>query len=90
MDSSRKLYKALGYRKMNLFKIWKFGKSTEARIKSRNIPGSAWGNGEGLILGGILIFDAHGQIRGAFEEKSAGQEFPFDQIKIVLDTIINE
>ena len=89
LDSKMKLYKALGLRKLNLFKALKIGKLTKKRILNRGIQGTFFTKGEGLILGGVIIFDSKGEIKYAFEEKSGGQELPIQRIKDALHDVIN-
>ena len=90
LDSKKKMYKALGNRKPNFFKVLLRMKQSLKRIKSqKHIEGTIFSPGEGITLGGILIFDEEGQIRYAFHEKSGGTEFPIDQIRAALNMLVD-
>ena len=54
------------------------------------MTGNIIGKGEGLILGGVIIFDSHGTIQYAFEESTSGNELPIDSIKQALQNVINK
>jgi len=81
-DESTTFYEALGRRKMavkswNPFKIWRGLKEVGKRIKEKNISGNM--KGEGLIQGGIIIFDKNGKARYAYREET-GFEVPVNDI----------
>ncbi|KAG7342958.1 AhpC/TSA antioxidant enzyme [Nitzschia inconspicua] len=90
LDKKMKLYKAMGKNFINPFKffynIWKNG--VRKRTADKGIEGSFIGKGEGLILGGVLIFDADGNICYAYQEKSAAEELPIEEFRCALNAII--
>ena len=91
LDAKKKLYKAMGDRKLNIFQHLWYGKETRERIERRGINATANSTlGEGFTLGGILIFDEEGKIRYAFNEQSGGEEFPFDQIRAGIQNLVGE
>mmetsp|Transcript_9213 Transcript_9213/g.12055 ORF Transcript_9213/g.12055 Transcript_9213/m.12055 type:complete len:80 (+) Transcript_9213:420-659(+) len=61
----------------NPFKIWRGLKEVGKRIKEKNISGNM--KGEGLIQGGIIIFDKNGKARYAYREET-GFEVPVNDI----------
>jgi hypothetical protein len=89
LDRKMKLYKAMGKNLVNPFKfLYKVNKEAKQRIASKGIEGSFIGKGEGLILGGVLVFDAQGTIQYAYQEKSGAEELPIDEFRLVLNDII--
>mmetsp|Transcript_88 Transcript_88/g.147 ORF Transcript_88/g.147 Transcript_88/m.147 type:complete len:233 (-) Transcript_88:250-948(-) len=60
-DSSMNIYKAMGNRKVgivpNPLKIAARYLAIRKRLKEKNIEGNIIGDGEGMVLGGVLIFD---------------------------------
>mmetsp|Transcript_2320 Transcript_2320/g.5031 ORF Transcript_2320/g.5031 Transcript_2320/m.5031 type:complete len:90 (-) Transcript_2320:226-495(-) len=75
-------YNALGLRKMsvkswNPFKIFRGLREVYKRLTKKNISGNM--KGEGLIQGGIIIFDRTGKARFAYREET-GFEVPINDI----------
>lgn len=75
-------YSALGSRKLSLstwnpFKLWRGMREVYKRLKVKKISGNL--KGEGLIQGGIIIFDKLGKARYAYREET-GSEIPIDDI----------
>ncbi|KAG7342959.1 AhpC/TSA antioxidant enzyme [Nitzschia inconspicua] len=92
LDKKMKLYKALGNNIANPFKFFYNIRKNGARkrIADRGIEGTFMGKGDGVILGGVLIFDAKGNIRYAFQENSTGEELPIEEFRCALNAIIAE
>lgn len=81
-DEPNAFYGALGRRKMsvkswNPIKIFKALRKLKKRLKKKNISGNL--TGEGLIQGGIIIFDRNGRPRYAYREET-GFEVPINDI----------
>lgn len=81
-DESQMFYNALGLRKMsvkswNPFKIFRGLREVYKRLTKKNISGNM--KGEGLIQGGIIIFDRTGKARFAYREET-GFEVPINDI----------
>lgn len=90
LDKQMKLYKAMGKRYVNPFKFFSnVNKFARTRIEEKGIPGTFVGKGEGLILGGVLIFDSSGNIRYAYRENSEAQELPMEEIRRALNEILD-
>ena len=75
-------YTALGLRKLkvttwNPFRIFKAIRDMGKRLKTKNISGNM--KGEGLVQGGIIIFDKNGKARYAYREET-GVEVPINDI----------
>jgi hypothetical protein len=84
-------YQALGSRKLtvstwNPFKIFRGIRNIYKRLGSKNISGNL--KGEGLVQGGIVIFDKLGA-RYAYREET-GMEVPTDDIIAVVRHIRSE
>ncbi|KAL3903302.1 MAG: hypothetical protein SGARI_005439, partial [Bacillariaceae sp.] len=81
LDKKMKVYKALnGLKRINPFKFLNHvRKGARERIANKGIEGTFVGKGEGLILGGVLIFDAKGNIQYAYQEKSGAEELPIEE-----------
>ena len=75
-------YAALGSRKLalkswNPIKILKGLRKVNRRLKKKNISGNL--KGEGLIQGGIILFDKNGKARYAYREET-GSEVPIQDV----------
>ena len=82
-------YTALGTRKLaikswNPFKIWKALRAVGKRLKRKNIKGNL--TGEGLVQGGIVIFDREGKARYAYREET-GVEVPVEDIVAAVRSV---
>ena len=58
-------------------------------IANKGIEGTFIGKGEGLILGGVIIFDAKGNIQYAYQEKSGAEELPIEEFRVALNAVID-
>jgi len=81
-DEKTMFYTALGLRKLkvttwNPFRIFKAIREMGKRLKAKNISGNM--TGEGLVQGGIIIFDKSGTARYAYREET-GFEVPINDI----------
>jgi len=85
-DTERLFYKALGDRSLlrqgffgsiNPIKIIREGRRMSARQEEKGVEGNL--AGEGLKLGGVMVFDRHGDIRYVHQEKT-GELFPVEII----------
>ena len=56
------------------------------RLSNKNIEGNYVG--EGMIQGGILLFDSSGELRFAYEEQ-IGNELPMDDLQAAVDAILS-
>lgn len=88
-DVERALYSAMGNRKIQLttwnpWRLWRGMKSLGKRLESKNIQGNL--KGEGLIQGGILVFDNSGSLRFAYEE-SIGEELVMEDILTAVKAV---
>lgn len=81
-DELKTFYTALGARKLaakswNPFRIFRGIRNVMKRLKEKKISGNM--TGEGLIQGGIIIFDKNGKARYAYREET-GFEVPINDI----------
>ena len=88
-DDELQIYKAQGNRKIKLrtfnpFSLWKGYKDMGRRIAAKNIEGNMVG--EGLIQGGILVFNKAGEIKYALEE-NVGRELELDDIRTAVNAV---
>jgi len=90
-DESKTFYNALGLRKMSLkpkswnpLKIYRGMRDMLKRLSDKNISGNMVG--EGLIQGGIIIFDRNGKARYAYREET-GFEVPINDVIAAVRTV---
>lgn len=88
-DESQTFYKALGSRKLKLgtwnpIKIFRGMRDVYKRLSKKNISGNY--KGEGLVQGGVIVFDAAGKARFAYREET-GSELPVDDIIAVVQEL---
>ena len=91
LDESNQVYEALGKRKIttlktwNPFRIYRGFKALKARLAEKS---DLHGNmkGEGLVQGGVIIFDKNGDPRAVYLEET-GSEPPIDDILAALKAI---
>lgn len=85
-DETQSFYKALGSRKLkitswNPIKIYRGIRDMNKRLSSKGISGNM--KGEGLVQGGVIIFDNSGTARFAYREET-GSEMPVEDIIAVV------
>ncbi len=92
-DPNLALYSALGDRRVgivpNPITIIKRYLEIRKRLKKKGIEGNIIGKGEGMVLGGIIVFDRKGNIRYACQEEFT-KELPVDHIRKALKLIVEE
>jgi hypothetical protein len=86
-DEKFALYSALGDRRVNIFQNPLKILSIKKRLKKKGIEGNIIGKGEGMILGGVIIFDREGRIRYAHQEKFT-RELPVDEIRSAIREVV--
>ncbi|KAK1742550.1 hypothetical protein QTG54_007115 [Skeletonema marinoi] len=91
-DESQTFYTALGTRKLaistwNPIKMFRGMRNMSKRLSKKNISGNY--KGEGIVQGGIIIFDAAGKARFAYREKT-GSEVPVEDIIAVVKELRKE
>lgn len=86
-------YKALGNRSLltsglfgswNPFNVFSEGKALGKRLEEKNITGNL--KGEGLKLGGVIVFDREGGIVWSHQEKT-GSQVPVDDLVAAVNGI---
>ena len=93
MDDSQQFYEALGSRKItslptwNPIKLWKGFRSMQSRLEGKNLTGNMIG--EGIIQGGIIIFDKNGEPYAVYQERT-GAAIPEEDILAALKALKNE
>lgn len=91
-DELTTFYNALGARKLaakswNPWKIFKGIRGVMKRLKEKDISGNM--TGEGLVQGGIIIFDKNGKARYAYREET-GFEVPINDIIAAVRDVKSE
>lgn len=92
LDEEKSFYTALGSRKMkvkswNPYKIFKGIREVTRRLRGKDISGNM--KGEGLLQGGIIIFDKDGRARYAYREET-GYEVPVDDVAAAAEAVRRE
>lgn len=67
----------LGLRTWNPIRLFRGFRTMSQRIKDKSIDGNLIG--EGLVQGGVVLFDRNGKARYAYKEET-GRELPLDDI----------
>ena len=95
LDLDLFLYKALGSNRLSVFRLLyslvfqrRKMKVLSNRHKGKDIDGNL--SGEGLLQGGVIIFDAHGRPRYAYAEKNSYQVVPINDLVAALNAIREE
>lgn len=92
-DKSYSFYQALGDRKVSInfvfnpLSLFTFVCEAYKRITSKGIQGNF--KGEGLVQGGVIIFDKEGKPRYAYEEET-GQDLPVKDILAAVNAVRRE
>lgn len=90
LDSKRALYSVMGDRRItNPFPLFLRYREIRSRLNKKSVKGNMIGAGEGLLLGGVLIFNRKGELRYAHPEIFL-QELPVDIIREALNRILKE
>ena len=91
MDPSQQFYQALGGRKITTLRTWnplrlyRGFQDMKARIANKK---GLEGNmiGEGLVQGGVIVLDKHGDVRAVYQEMT-GRELPVNDILEALSVL---
>ena len=91
-DINLAVYKALGNRKLKLntwnpWKLFRGYREMSKRLKRKGLSGNL--KGEGVVQGGVLVFDKHGILRFAYEEET-GSELEMDDVQEAIDAVRKE
>lgn len=91
-DENLELFRAMGNRKIKLstwnpLRLYRGFKRMSSRLSRKNIGGNL--KGEGLIQGGVLVFDKDGNLAFAYEEE-IGDELVIDDIRRAMLAIEGE
>mmetsp|Transcript_62819 Transcript_62819/g.152934 ORF Transcript_62819/g.152934 Transcript_62819/m.152934 type:complete len:288 (+) Transcript_62819:86-949(+) len=87
-DTNWNIYKVLGHRRVSIpTALWRY-RSAKTRWERKGLRGNMVGSGEGMVLGGVMVFDRKGQLQYAYKEEF-GMELPVDEIRTAIQTIIN-
>jgi len=70
----------------NPFKLYRGYREMSKRLNEKNLDGNM--TGEGMIQGGLIIFDKEGKVRYAYEE-IIGDELEIDDIIAALQDVVN-
>ena len=90
-DAGLKLYESFGNRSIfslrtwNPYRIYRGFKDLGARMKQKNIEGNMVG--EGIIQGGVMVFDNQGKLQYA-QEELIGNELDVDSIRAAIDDLL--
>lgn len=89
-DTELQIFKAFGSRKIGLttwnpIRLWKGYKEMGKRLKDKQIEGNLIG--EGMIMGGVLVFDARGELKYAYEE-DIGEPFELADIRAAVTAVV--
>lgn len=92
LDQNLSIYQGMGNRKIalrtwNPLRLWRGFRSMGSRLKEKKIEGNLVG--EGMIQGGILVFDKEGKIQYAYEE-AIGDELDVNDIVAAIKAVLGE
>ena len=89
-DEKLSLYKALGEKRVNLLTAFSRIAKAKRRWKRKGLPGGdVIGKGEGMILGGVMVFNRRGDLKYAVQERF-GLELPLDEIRQAVQVVLDE
>lgn len=77
----------IGLSSYNPFQLYRGYKNMTARLNEKGLDGNL--KGEGMVQGGIIIFDKNGLAKYAYREET-GSPLPVDDIRAALDAVKNE
>mmetsp|Transcript_17264 Transcript_17264/g.28243 ORF Transcript_17264/g.28243 Transcript_17264/m.28243 type:complete len:137 (-) Transcript_17264:150-560(-) len=77
----------VGLTTYNPFKLYKGYKEMTQRLNGKGLDGNM--TGEGMIQGGLIIFDKEGNARYAYEE-IIGDELEIDDIVAALEDVVKD
>ena len=91
LDPTQQFYQALGGRKITTLRTWnpwrlyRGFQEMKARLASKK---GLEGNmvGEGLVQGGVIVLDRHGDVRAVYQELT-GRELPVEDILEALTVL---
>ena len=91
-DVNLAVYQAMGNRRLKLNTWnpirWVRGyREMTARLKQKNISGNL--KGEGMVQGGVLVFDKQGELRYAYNEET-GSELNMEDMQDAIDSVRKE
>jgi AhpC/TSA antioxidant enzyme len=94
-DVNMTFYEAFGNKKLSIWSLLYFlifrraeYKQMVARFEEKGLSGNL--KGEGLVLGGVVVFDAKGQPRYAYKEEDSKQVIPIDDVVSALNALRKE
>jgi hypothetical protein len=91
-DVNLAVYQAMGNRRLKLSTWnpirWVRGyREMTARLNKKNITGNL--KGEGMVQGGVLVFDKQGELRYAYNEET-GTELNMEDVQGAIDSVRKE
>lgn len=91
-DDELAVYRALGNRKLKLntwnpIRMWRGYREMTKRLKQKKISGNL--KGEGIVQGGVLVFDKQGVVRFAYKEET-GSELDMQDVQDAIDSVRKE
>ena len=79
--------KKLSLETFNPFKLYRGYKKMTARLAEKGLEGNL--KGEGMVQGGIIIFDKDGKAQYAYKEET-GSPLPIDDILVAVEAVKSE
>jgi len=91
-DVNFAVYQALGNRRLKLntwnpIRLFRGYREMTKRLKQKKISGNL--KGEGIVQGGVLVFDKQGVLRYAYEEET-GSELCMEDVQDAIDAVRKE
>jgi AhpC/TSA antioxidant enzyme len=87
-DVNLQVYKALGERRASIPMALLMYPFLKKRWQKKGLSGNMIGDGEGMVLGGIMVFNRSGELQYTYQEKF-GEELPVNEIREAIQQIIN-
>ncbi|CAB9513710.1 regulatory protein FAM213A [Seminavis robusta] len=88
-DTELSVYSALGDRKVNVVTALRRWYSAKKRWEKKGLRGNMIGKGEGMLLGGVMVFNRKGELQYAYKEQ-IGLPLPIDEIRTAIKEVMNE